>query len=125
MLYYTSLMFISLIFHGYYHSDTGTVILFSLLTPCSCLNHLMYETHHPHYRYINVVDKSLAHVSVLVPFVLSVMYDKDIFVIVSCLYVGIVYRLNQRYKYDSLLVHATIHLMGTLGYHRWLAIKND
>lgn len=122
MLYYTSLLFSSVILHAHLINQTYFVLLFSLLTPFSVMNHLMYETNHPHYKWVRYIDHCLAYQSVIVPFFYNYYSFQDTMVYLSALYVPGVYFWNTLYNHGNNYVHATMHIAGTCGIHRLLSL---
>ena len=128
MLYYTCLSFISILCHSYYVMDTTIFGLFTCLIPSSVMYHLMKEINHPHLGYVGWVDKSLAHISVIMPFYQNLQTYKDPWITALCLYIMFTYVWNERYNRHRIFlnhcIHATFQIFGTLGYHWLLYIKH-
>lgn len=122
MLYYTPLLFTSVIVHAHLVNETYIVLLFSLLTPFSVMYHLMCEINHSHVKWIGYIDKCLAYQSVIIPFFYNYYSIQDTMVYLSSLYIPMVYFWNIRYNHGSNPVHATLHIVGTCGIHRLLSL---
>ena len=122
MLYYTSLLFSTVVVHAYLVQDLYMLLLFNALTCSSIMYHLMRTVNHPHTWIVKKIDMCLAFKSFIVPFYLNHLYVQDIYVYFASIYIPTVYILNTLYNNSNDPVHATIHIVGAYGIHRLLYV---
>jgi hypothetical protein len=120
MLYYTSLLFSTVIVHAHLVQDLYILLLFNALTCSSIMYHLMYTINHSHTWIVKKIDMCLAFQSVMIPMYLNWLYVQDIYVYLSGMYVPLIYSWNTLYNQGNDSVHATLHIIGTFGIHRLL-----
>ena len=129
MLYYSSLLFVSVLLHAHFVQHTQFVILLTCILASSILYHAKYNDTYYGKSYVEVIDKTIAHYAAIYTFLSNILRPfsvLNLIVYASLLYSWFVYyvvNVNSRDIHMKNIMHMTIHIVSVFGLHCFLLQK--